>query len=50
MRSSPRPPASHRAEVWLWTGPAGHLLGGSLDFVTALARYLLARARGGAIR
>ncbi len=50
MRPSPRPPVSRRAEAWLWTGPAGHLVGGSLDFLTALARYLLARARGGTIR
>jgi hypothetical protein len=33
-------------ESWLWTGPVGHLLGGSLDFATALARYLIAQARG----
>jgi hypothetical protein len=30
-------------ETWLWTGPAGHLVGGTLDFVEALARHLLAR-------
>jgi hypothetical protein len=33
-------------ETWLWTGPAGHLIGGGLDFVHALARYLFARVRG----
>jgi hypothetical protein len=33
-------------ETWLWTGPAGHLLGGALDVIEALARYALARARG----
>jgi hypothetical protein len=33
-------------EAWLWTGPAGHLLGGALDITAALARYALARARG----
>jgi hypothetical protein len=37
-------------ETWLWTGPLGHLVGGGLDFVRALARYLLARARGRAVR
>jgi hypothetical protein len=30
----------------LWTGPIGHLAGGTIDFGQALARYLLARARG----
>ncbi|MGP0100538.1 MAG: hypothetical protein ACLPUT_02815 [Solirubrobacteraceae bacterium] len=49
-----RPPSSpsplRRCEAWLWTGPAGHLAGGSLDFVAALARYLLARARGRTVR
>jgi hypothetical protein len=39
-----------RARAWLWTGPAGHLLGGSLDFVAALARYVLARVRGRGLR
>ncbi|HEY2140535.1 MAG TPA: hypothetical protein VGG98_00570 [Solirubrobacteraceae bacterium] len=39
-----------RAETWLWTGPVGHLVGGALDFVQALMRYLLARARGKTIR
>ncbi|HLM85514.1 MAG TPA: hypothetical protein VK272_04920 [Solirubrobacteraceae bacterium] len=34
-----------RAQAWLWTGPIGHLLGGTLDFASALARYQLARAR-----
>jgi hypothetical protein len=37
-------------ETWLWTGPIGHFVGGGLDFVHALARYLLARARGRTIR
>jgi hypothetical protein len=49
MRLSSRLPAARRVEAWLWTGPAGHLVGGSLDFATALGRYLLARARGRAI-
>jgi hypothetical protein len=39
-----------RAETWLWTGPAGHLLGGALDVIGALARYALARARGRTVR
>jgi hypothetical protein len=34
-----------RIETWLWTGPAGHLLGGTLDFVQALGRYLRTRRR-----
>jgi hypothetical protein len=35
-----------RLQARLWTGPAGHLLGGALDVLEALARYALARARG----
>jgi hypothetical protein len=35
--------ATRRLETWLWTGPAGHLVGGVLDFAGALSRYLLAR-------
>src|SRR4029077_10929256 len=42
MRTSPRL-LLHRVETWLWTGPAGHLLGGVLDFVQALGRYLRMR-------
>jgi hypothetical protein len=34
-----------RFESWLWTGPIGHLVGGTLDFTGALARYLMGRAR-----
>jgi hypothetical protein len=51
-RQPPRPRAAgatnpgRRLETWLWTGPVGHLIGGTLDFGQALARYLLARARG----
>ncbi len=41
---------ARRLETWLWTGPIGHLLGGGMDFVRALARYLLARARGRPVR
>jgi hypothetical protein len=39
-----------RVETWAWTGPLGHLAGGGLDFLEALARYLLARARGRSVR
>jgi hypothetical protein len=42
--------AVRRLEIWLWTGPVGHLVGGTLDFVHALARYLLARALGRPVR
>jgi hypothetical protein len=45
-----RPARARRLETWLWTGPVGHLLGGGIDFVRALTRYLLARARGHTIR
>ncbi|HXN39086.1 MAG TPA: hypothetical protein VN892_13685 [Solirubrobacteraceae bacterium] len=48
-RRSPSP-AWRRAQAWLWTGPAGHLAGGTLDLAQALARYLLARIRGRAPR
>jgi hypothetical protein len=34
-----------RLEGRLWTGPAGHLIGGTLDLLEALARHLLVRAR-----
>jgi hypothetical protein len=47
-RARIKPP--RRAETWLWTGPVGHLLGGSLDFLEALARYVIARVRGRVIR
>jgi hypothetical protein len=60
MKTTARPGSRHgrqrparygrRVETWLWTGPLGHLLGGALDFGQALARYLLARARGRAVR
>jgi hypothetical protein len=50
MLPAPRPRATRRTEAWLWTGPVGHLVGGSLDFAAALARYMLARARGETIR
>ncbi|MFZ2113785.1 MAG: hypothetical protein WAU77_08655 [Solirubrobacteraceae bacterium] len=39
-----------RLEGWLWTGPVGHLLGGSLDFAEALVRYVRARHDGHAPR
>jgi hypothetical protein len=41
----PYPASLRRAETWLLTGPAGHLLGGALDFLEALARYVRARTR-----
>jgi len=41
--SSPPRSTTRRAETWLWTGPVGHLLGGTLDFVQALGRYAWAR-------
>jgi hypothetical protein len=51
MMTRPRPsPPLKRLETWLWTGPVGHFAGGALDFAGALARYLLARARGRTIR
>lgn len=34
-----------RAEAWLWTGPLGHLLGGGLDVLGALASYWLTKMR-----
>jgi hypothetical protein len=49
--TTPRPPSrARRAEARLWTGPAGHLMGGALDLLEAFARYLLARARGRTVR
>ena len=39
-----------RLEAWLWTGPVGHLLGGSLDFAVALVSYMRARRGGHAPR
>ncbi|HEY6781696.1 MAG TPA: hypothetical protein VI296_00525 [Candidatus Dormibacteraeota bacterium] len=49
---SVRPQSSplERAERWLWTGPAGHLAGGALDLLQALARHLLSRVRERAAR
>jgi hypothetical protein len=44
------PSPAQRAETWLWIGPVGHLLGGTLDFLQALGRYLVARARGRSVR
>jgi len=40
-----RPSAWQRAETWLWTGPVGHLVGGALDLMGALAVYWFGRAR-----
>jgi hypothetical protein len=50
MQLRPSPTLRRRCEAWLWTGSAGHLVGGSLDFLQALARYALARARGRTVR
>jgi hypothetical protein len=50
MRAASSTPSRRRIEAWLWTGAAGHLLGGTLDFAGALARYFLARARGRDLR
>jgi hypothetical protein len=36
--------ALQRLEARFWTGPAGHLLGGALDVISALSRHLAARA------
>jgi hypothetical protein len=47
MKARRGDPAHKRLETWLWTGPAGHLVGGALDFLQALASYMLSRrARG----
>jgi hypothetical protein len=35
-------------EARMWSGRGAHLLGGTLDFLQALLRYLLARRRAGA--
>jgi len=41
--SASRPRAHARAcEARLWTGPVGHLLGGTLDIVEAIVRHALA--------
>jgi hypothetical protein len=37
--------ALRRIEARLWSGRAAHLVGGTLDFLQALLRYLLARRR-----
>jgi hypothetical protein len=39
-------PAHRRFAAWLVTGPAGHLVGGVLDWALLLRRYLWARLRG----
>jgi len=36
---------ARRAESWLWTGPVGHLVGGTLDVLEALLRHALRRSR-----
>jgi hypothetical protein len=37
--------AWRRTETWLWTGPAGHLVGGALDLIEAFVLYAISRAR-----
>jgi hypothetical protein len=44
MTPPPKRTALERTESWLWTGPAGHLVGGSLDFLEALGCYWRTRA------
>ncbi|HEX5310140.1 MAG TPA: hypothetical protein VFW38_13810 [Solirubrobacteraceae bacterium] len=39
-------PYSQRLETWLWSGPVGHLVGGTLDFAEAMLRYYRARWHG----
>jgi hypothetical protein len=46
VRPLSRRPRIARAETWLLTGPIGHFAGGAIDFLEALARYLLAWIRG----
>jgi hypothetical protein len=46
MLASGSSSALRRAEARLRTGAGAHLLGGALDFIGALVRYLLARRRG----
>jgi len=50
VTTAPAPNRRRRAEARLWTGPAGHLFGGGLDFLGALARYALSRLRGRIVR
>jgi hypothetical protein len=47
VRARTDPSLLARAERRLWTGPAGHLLGGALDLLEALARHLLSGIRIG---
>jgi hypothetical protein len=42
----PPPPARRRFAAWLVTGPVGHLVAGVADWLTLLARWGWARARG----
>jgi hypothetical protein len=50
MTVPPKRTARERAESRLWTGPAGHLAGGSLDLLETLARYWRASVRRRALR
>ncbi|HEX4436581.1 MAG TPA: hypothetical protein VH061_07260 [Solirubrobacteraceae bacterium] len=47
MRDRLRVTSLRRAEARLWTGPAAHLLGGTLDVLEALGKVGLARLRPG---
>jgi hypothetical protein len=35
-----------RLLTWVYTGPVGHLYGGTADWAELMTRYLWARARG----
>jgi hypothetical protein len=39
-------PLRDRFQAWLVTGPVGHLYAGVADWLSLLARYAWARARG----
>jgi hypothetical protein len=48
MARSHTPALLRRAETWIWTGPLGHLVGGSLDLLAAFVHYRRAGVRAGA--
>jgi hypothetical protein len=39
MKARHRAPLHRRVETWLWTGPLGHLVGGTLDVAQALIGF-----------
>jgi uncharacterized membrane-anchored protein len=47
MKARGRAPLHRRFETWLWTGPVGHLLGGTLDVAQALIVYVRKRKKAG---